>query len=196
MAAGGEPVAGDINEPPEEAQAEKVWGQLLEGIRKVYSSNRTGMSKGDYMRLYSCVYNYAVNTSWHSIMTKPPTGMHPELSSILELYERIKHFLATYLEGHSGKKVDLMNDNVLRFYVSAWEEYRFSSTVLDGICDFVNRTWTERMQTAGQAQFFRIYDLTLILWNRYIISKFKEQITNSVLRLIEKARTERTLTRD
>ncbi|KAH9365154.1 hypothetical protein HPB48_002322 [Haemaphysalis longicornis] len=146
------------------------------------------MTRVLYMELYDCVYSYASSMSRDSIKANANTGCPPDQLLMWQLYGRIENFLENYLESLSADGEYLMNEHFLRFYVHAWEQYKFSSTALDGICAFLNRTCLRRMSALRKEQCYEIYDLALILWNRMIIFKFKDQLINSVLQLIEKAR--------
>lgn len=186
----------------------EIWEDLKSGIESVYSQQT--MSKPRYMSLYSLVYNHCTSSSAKtsnaaaaaasspllprqtgpSKSKKAPLSTANEGAQIIgcELYHKLQHFLECYLDRLQRSGIDFQDEGLLKFFTKKWEDYQFSSKVLNGFCAYLNRHWVKRENDSGHNNVYEIYNLALITWRDIFFKCFCKKVTNAVLKLIERER--------
>ncbi|CAF0783301.1 unnamed protein product [Adineta steineri] len=172
-----------------------VWIKVSDGIDHIYRIQ--DMSPTAYMELYTHVYDYCTNTHAQSFQKAPPrTGGNNRQNNVQdganivggELYTKLRNHLKAYLEKICEKGLDLQGEDVLRFYTTNWEHYRFSSKVTNGFCHYLNRHWVRREYDSGRRDVYEVFTMAMEIWQLVFFQPLNRQVTLACLQLIKSER--------
>ncbi|CAF3406371.1 unnamed protein product [Rotaria sp. Silwood2] len=90
-----------------------------------------------------------------------PTGLSFDRHGNLYVADHINH----------RKGFDLQGKNLLNFYVTSWEHYRFSSEVTNGFCYYLNRHWVRREYDTGRRDVYDIFTVMKVKVTQWIDEK-------------------------
>uniref|UniRef100_A0A2K6WKP1 CULLIN_2 domain-containing protein n=1 Tax=Onchocerca volvulus TaxID=6282 RepID=A0A2K6WKP1_ONCVO len=178
---------------------DEIWGDMEVGLKEVYA--RQTMMPARYMQLYSRVYTFCTSVAYSSDSQRSgsrnrssriPRGSNPGSIGAefvgLDLYNHLKHFFQNYVENVYQKGSDLSGEDILNYFTTQWDSYRFSSKVVGGIFSYLNRHWIKRELDEGNEDIYEIYVLAIVTWKEFLFVHMRDSVTSAVLKLIERER--------
>ncbi|XP_042906045.1 cullin-1 [Parasteatoda tepidariorum] len=162
-----------------ENSLDDMWADLKSGIEQIYAND---ISKSDYLRLYTLVYDFCTSATY---------GCAPSNNN--QLHKKLTNFFRTYLRSVYEKCDDFIDEPLLTHYMQLWQDYRFSSKVLSGVCAYLNRHWVRREREKSRIEVLEVYHLALVSWRDYLLDPLKRRMSSAVLKLIEKERNGETV---
>ncbi|XP_003377987.1 cullin-1 [Trichinella spiralis] len=121
------------------------------------------------------------------------TNATPNEFSGHELYSRIATYLHSFVADlHKLKKQNYVNnaaslhdESLLVYYCTQWENYRFSSKIVNGLCAYLNRHWIRRINDEGNDTIVEIYQLALRIWKKVFFEILSDSLTKALLKAVE-----------
>ncbi|KRX68799.1 Cullin-1 [Trichinella sp. T9] len=144
----------------------------------------------------------AMNGSCHSAQRSriisahsPATNIHadtnintnatPNEFSGHELYGRIASYLHSFVADLHKNAASLHDESLLVYYCTQWENYRFSSKIVNGLCAYLNRHWIRRINDEGNDTIVEIYQLALRIWKSVFFEILSDSLTKALLKAVE-----------
>uniref|UniRef100_A0A914XRU0 Cullin family profile domain-containing protein n=1 Tax=Plectus sambesii TaxID=2011161 RepID=A0A914XRU0_9BILA len=85
-----------------------------------------------------------------------------------------------------GKYLD--GEELAKYYTAEWRSFQSASRVVNGICAALNRHWIKREVDGGSATILEIYTLAVVTWKQHLVKEMHNNVTSTVLKLIERQR--------
>ena len=183
-----------------------LWKEINEGVEGIY--RKQSMTKQRYMELHSHVYDFCTQQQTFtnganepkSKMLKKFTGSSATAAAAknkfrpgAELYEKIRTFLTRRVDELRGRGQGLLDESALQFYTEQWEEFKFSSKVLNGICAYLNRHWAAKEMAAGSRDVYEVYTLALVTWRDTLFEMMETKVSYSILEMVNRERRRETI---
>ncbi|KAL5512777.1 hypothetical protein ACEPAG_3043 [Sanghuangporus baumii] len=153
--------------PPTYADSETAWKFLEEGIHDVMTKGQSNYL--DYMNLYTVSYNYCTSSGVPPSIQVPADlkleqkGMSRSMLSCLDLYIKLKKYLAEHLKIVWEGAESLIDDGLLRYYAEEWDKYTIGAMCINRLFAFLNRHWVKPINRAGQKGIYTLYRVRLLL---------------------------------
>ncbi|KAK0421362.1 hypothetical protein QR680_015198 [Steinernema hermaphroditum] len=171
----------------------ELWEVVKVGLKTIYAGERLAVK--DYMMYYSKVHDYCSNNQHtqqrHSRAQRAAAGTSKGGAEFVgaDLYEMLEDYLKGYVTSIQNRFASLQNeDELLREYAREWQQYAFSSKVVDGLFRYLNRHWIKREKDDGSKTVHEVYTLCLYLWKNIIFCKNSEGVTKAAIQLVTRDR--------
>ncbi|PAA60823.1 hypothetical protein BOX15_Mlig030544g1, partial [Macrostomum lignano] len=177
----------------------EMWAQVKQGIDRIY--NMEGISKPQYMKMYTDIYNYCTSVDpARNCVTQPlakkgkgeargakDTGGGARFVGD-ELYTKLKDDLKARVvdlkRGADGK----VGNDLLEYFYTHWSRFRKCSVTVDGIFNYLNRNWVKRECDEGRKNIYFVYQLALNTWKEHWLKPHQAQVIPALMSEIERER--------
>jgi cullin 1 len=110
-----------------------------------------------------------------------------------ELYRHLIECLCQYLSELKQRSKSYSDEALLRFYVEEWTYYTRSAKCIDHIFRYLYRHWIRRVMDEGKKNIYDVYTLHLVQWIGELVQEISGDVTEAVLKLVEKHRNGETI---
>uniref|UniRef100_A0A914X4Z2 Cullin family profile domain-containing protein n=1 Tax=Plectus sambesii TaxID=2011161 RepID=A0A914X4Z2_9BILA len=157
---------------------EDIWKELEQGLREVYTQLTDISNFERIWELINHVENYCT--------------VGAEFSGI-ELYKKLKDFITAFVLEVLKVGKGLNDEDVLLYYNKKWDDFKTGSKIVETICSGLSEHWIKCQRDEGKSYIFEVNTLALITWKEHLVEEMHQNLTNAVLRLIERERLGETI---
>ncbi|CAK5041803.1 unnamed protein product [Meloidogyne enterolobii] len=167
----------------------ELWNDLASGLESIYAGDER-MPPHRYMELYTHVFNFCSSSHVPTETSRRGTSITQMQTSFVgsELYNELNIFITKYAQSLRMTLINLYGDSLLQHYTKIWTNYRFGSTVVNGIFSYLNRHWIRREIDEGKLGIFEVYNMAINIWKQVIFTDLHHNVTSAALALIEQDR--------
>lgn len=167
----------------------ELWNDLASGLESIYAGDER-MPPHRYMELYTHVFNFCSSSHVPTETARRGTSITQMQTNFVgsELYNELNIFITKYAQSLRMTLINLYGDSLLQHYTKIWTNYRFGSTVVNGIFSYLNRHWIRREIDEGKLGIFEVYNMAINIWKQVIFTDLHHNVTSAALALIEQDR--------
>ncbi|KAJ9064102.1 ubiquitin ligase (cullin) of SCF [Entomophthora muscae] len=161
---------------------ESTWGFLLPRIDLLVSKPDNGILPGDYMAVYTCIYN-------HCQKRQPATDRDVQVDFTgAQLYEKLVSFLTEHLTALFSDSYKYDSTSLLVYYTSNYLKFTMASKYLHNMFSYLNRHWIKRQNVEDRRVVHDVYTLCIATWKDHVFIPNQKLVIQGVLKLVERQR--------
>ncbi|GMR43663.1 hypothetical protein PMAYCL1PPCAC_13858, partial [Pristionchus mayeri] len=177
------------------ASTDEIWQDLETGLQHFFKKEPMPAQRS--MQLYCYVYDYCTAVSVHAGLPQQQqcnliTGANLQNESDFvgsELYYKLSTLIKNHVQKIFEECIRRPGEDQLRYFTTQWNQFKFSSKTVDGLCAYLNRQWIKRELENGNNTIYVIYTLALVTWKQVFREHMETKIVQGVLDLIEQERS-------
>ncbi|CAG2118509.1 unnamed protein product, partial [Medioppia subpectinata] len=166
------------------AQSDEFMEKFDQMMANIFADDKKTMTQEEYMSFYSLIHDKCTNMRSDSNGHRSSQNHNSNIKEVV--YKKIHNFFKSHIEKKRQRCNEYPDEeSLLDFYTQQWEDYKFSSKVLDGVCNYINRFYCS---SNNDKNIPTINVLAKLEWKDSLLHDFGRKVCKSVLKLIEKDR--------
>lgn len=142
---------------------------------------------------FRAIHNFCVNQNGGGLGYQHQ--QHSRAARLLgaDIYNRLVSYLKEHMKDILTQSKAYNDENLVVFYINAWDRFTVGSRFLNNIFAYLNRHWVKREREEGHRYVYDINTLCLIRWKEDLFFKLSNRLITAVIKLIDKQRDGETI---